>query len=259
MSPVPSDDAGWRQLIRTGQPAFGHAMVAVAPGAEIYERGGVVAEIFPSAPERSVFNSVFYRGAQALIERLDELAALYRKAGVRAWTVWVPEDDTEVARALEAAGHKLDAKPRDMAIALSELREPELDPELAVREEYDLGTMARINEVAYGWLKGDFNPVAEAPMPDLRVYFADLGGGPVSTLALWLHDSDALVAWVATLPEARGRGLSTRLLARALLDAREQGIETSTLQATELGYPVYAKLGYRDCGAVQMWERRDAD
>jgi GNAT superfamily N-acetyltransferase len=256
MSPVPSDDAGWRRLIRTGQPAFGHAMVAVAPGAEIYERDGIVAEVFPRAPERSVFNSVFYSDPQALIDRVDELATLYRKAGVRAWTVWVPEDHTEVAGALEAAGHKLDAEPRDMAMALSELREPEPDPKLAVREEYDLTTMARLNEVAYGWPEGDFNPVAEAPMPDLRVYFADLGGAPVSTLALWSHDSDVLVAWVATLPEARGRGLSTRLLARALLDAREQGIETTTLQATQLGYPIYAKLGYRDFGAVQMWERR---
>jgi GNAT superfamily N-acetyltransferase len=257
MSPVPTDDAAWRRLIRAGQPAFGHAMVTAAPAAEIFESDGVVAEVFPSAPERSVFNSVFYSEPQALIDRLDELAARYRRAGIRAWTVWVPENDAEVARALEAAGHNLDAEPRDMAMALSELRQPEPDPELALREQYDLPTMARINEVAYGWPDGDFNPVAEAPMSDLRVYFADLGGAPVSTLALWSHDSDVLVAWVATLPEARGRGLSTRLLARALLDAREQGIETTTLQATQLGYPIYAKLGYQDFGAVQMWERRD--
>jgi GNAT superfamily N-acetyltransferase len=256
VSPVPSDDVGWKELIRTGQPAFGHAMVAVAPGAEIYERDGVVAEIVPSAPDRSVFNSVFYRDGQALIDVVDDLAATYREVGVRAWTVWVPEDDTDVAEALEAAGHKLDAEPRDMAMALSELRGPDPDPDLAVREEYDLPSMARINEVAYGWPEGDFEPVAVAAMPDLRVYFADLEGAPVSTLALWLHDSDALVAWVATLPEARGRGLSTRLLVRALLDAREQGIETTTLQATRLGYSIYEKLGYRDFGAVQMWERR---
>ena len=25
---------------------------------------------------------------------------------------------------------------------------------------------------------------------------------------------------------------------------------------TKLGYPVYAALGYRDYGEVQMWERR---
>jgi GNAT superfamily N-acetyltransferase len=64
------------------------------------------------------------------------------------------------------------------------------------------------------------------------------------------------VIWVATVPEARGRGVSTRLLAHALDAAREAGLETTTLQATKLGVPVYARLGYRDFGAMHMWERR---
>jgi hypothetical protein len=48
-------------------------------------------------------------------------------------------------------------------------------------------------------------------------------------------------------------------MARALADAAEQGLETTTLQATKLGYPVYEKLGYRDLGVLQMWERRTPD
>jgi GNAT superfamily N-acetyltransferase len=255
MSP-PTDEAGWQRLIRDGQPAFGQVMAEVAPDAELFERDGVVAEIFPSAPDRSVFNSVFYEESEPLIALLDEVAAAYRDAGVRAWTVWAPEADGAAAEALKAAGHKLDAKPRDMAMALRELPAREPDPELAAREQYDLATMARINEVAYGYAEGAFAPVERSPMPDLRVYFADLDGEPVSTLAIWAHMGDALVAWVAPLPEARGRGLSTRLLALALEDARDQGLETSTLQATKLGLPIYAKLGYRDFGAMHMWERR---
>jgi hypothetical protein len=31
---------------------------------------------------------------------------------------------------------------------------------------------------------------------------------------------------------------------------------TSTLIATKLGHPVYEKLGYRDVGTLEMWERR---
>ena len=30
----------------------------------------------------------------------------------------------------------------------------------------------------------------------------------------------------------------------------------TTLIATKLGFPVYEKLGYRDVGGLEMWERR---
>ena len=63
---------------------------------------------------------------------------------------------------------------------------------------------------------------------------------------------------MGTLEAARGRGLATSLMRRALADARERGCTTTTLVATKMGHPVYARLGYRDLGRVQMWERRRA-
>ncbi len=116
--------------------------------------------------------------------------------------------------------------------------------------------MARINEVAYGYPEGDFDVIRNSPAPGLRIYFGRVDGGDVCTLGIAAYKSDAIVVWVAALPEARGRGISGRVLARGLEDARESGLETTTLQATKLGTPVYAKLGYRDYGAMQMWERR---
>ena len=67
---------------------------------------------------------------------------------------------------------------------------------------------------------------------------------------------DARSEVLATLPEARGRGLCGRLMHRALWDARESGCDLSTLQATKLGEPVYSRLGYTSHGALQMWEKR---
>jgi GNAT superfamily N-acetyltransferase len=64
------------------------------------------------------------------------------------------------------------------------------------------------------------------------------------------------VTLVGTLEAARGRGLATLLMRRALADARERGCTTTTLVATKMGHPIYARLGYRDFGRVQMWERR---
>jgi GNAT superfamily N-acetyltransferase len=88
------------------------------------------------------------------------------------------------------------------------------------------------------------------------VYEARLEGRPASVLATTDHEGDCGIWWVATLPEARGRGLSSRLLRVALDEARERSVRTSTLQATKLGRPVYERIGYRDIGELQMWELR---
>jgi hypothetical protein len=48
--------------------------------------------------------------------------------------------------------------------------------------------------------------------------------------------------------------VDSRLLSRMWANMR--GCETTTLQATKMGAPVYERLGYRDLGARQMWERR---
>jgi GNAT superfamily N-acetyltransferase len=70
------------------------------------------------------------------------------------------------------------------------------------------------------------------------------------------HGTNSDLEWVAVVPEARGRGLSGKLLAHALADAAERGLLTTTLVASPLGRPVYERAGYRPLGALQMWERR---
>ena len=80
-----------------------------------------------------------------------------------------------------------------------------------------------------------------------------------ATIATLDHGADCEIWSVATLAEARGRGLATALMRQGLWDAREGGCETSTLQATAAGRPVYERLGYRDLGALEMWEYRPAE
>ena len=43
-------------------------------------------------------------------------------------------------------------------------------------------------------------------------------------------------------------GVSGKLLAHALADAAERGNETTTLIATQLGFPVYERAGFRPLG-----------
>lgn len=252
---VPQDDAAWLQLIREGMPPFWRSL-AERSGGSVWEDGDVLAAVFPMAPERSVFNSVFYEDGERLLASLEQIAASYEQAGVRAWTVWVPEAEEPVARALADAGHLLDAQPRAMAMEISELRAPQPDETIELREELDMGEVARLNEIAYGWAPGEFDAVAGAEIPDTFAYFASIEGETVGTTVAWEHGDDAEIAWVATLPEARGRGVGGQLTARAVAEAGRRGRRTTTLVATKLGRPVYDRLGYRDFGALQMWERR---
>jgi GNAT superfamily N-acetyltransferase len=251
---VPADDAAWLQLVRDSMPPFWRVL-AESTGGGVWEGNGVSAAIVPNSPKRSFFNTVLYTDAAAMVDSIDALAAAYADAGIEAWTVWVPEADREVAEALEAAGHKLDATPRAMAARLGELTPPDPDPELEIREEADYELVSSLNEVAYGFGPGEF-PVMQGNLSALRIYLGSIDGETMGCAGAFIRGSDCEIAFVAVLPEGRGRGISGRLMARALADAAEQGLETTTLQATKLGYPVYVKLGYADYGELQMWERR---
>jgi GNAT superfamily N-acetyltransferase len=216
---------------------------------------GVCASVSPATPERSVFNSVIYERPEALAAVLDDLATVYDDAGVDAWTVWAPEPDRDGAALLEAAGHRHDANPAAMVLDLDELADPgvgELDWDAEATHE----EVCRVNDRAYGYPDGTFargiNHDAHGP----RFYRARLDGETASVIGVNEIDGDAAVWWVATLPEARGRRLSGRLMCVALSESRERGCDISTLQATRLGQPVYAGLGYRAIGSIGMWERR---
>lgn len=64
------------------------------------------------------------------------------------------------------------------------------------------------------------------------------------------------MCFVATRASARGRGLASELLRHALRAAMAEGCGTTTLEATKLGQPVYACMGFRVLGELQMWEQR---
>lgn len=76
----------------------------------------------------------------------------------------------------------------------------------------------------------------------------------MACLATADHEGNTEVQLVAVVPEARGRGMSGKLLGHALADAAERGNDTSTLVATTLGYPVYERAGFEPVGRLAMWE-----
>ena len=45
-------------------------------------------------------------------------------------------------------------------------------------------------------------------------------------------------------------------MAAMLAEARERGLATSSLQASAMGEPVYAAMGYEPCFRLRLYERR---
>ena len=225
-------------------------------GGSVFEAKGVVASISPVVADRSVFNSVAYERSDDLLAALDDLERTYADARVNAWTVWVPESDNRTADALAARGHRLDARPTAMVLDLCELR-PQTMENLNWTDEVDIETFGLINERAYEYGPGQFAPGIGVPEGGaFQTYGARLDGEVVSVLCTTDTGTDCGVWFVATLKHARGHGLAGRLLHVALEAARNRGMETSTLQATANGLPVYERLGYKGIGAIQMWEKR---
>jgi GNAT superfamily N-acetyltransferase len=236
-----------------------------APDSRLVERDGVAAAIIPSVPNRSIPNSVNYSDARALADSLDELAAIYDKAGVNAWTVWTPDFDREAIAALEAAGHAFDGKPLAMVLELERFEPPDLGG-LDYDRDGDMPTLGEVNDAAYGFAAGDGMAALFAESPegiDLRIYRVRMDGESACVLATIDHEPldgaagpDCGIYFVATHERARGRGLATRLLTAALVEARGRGCATSSLQASAMGESIYTALGYQGYFRLHLYERR---
>lgn len=225
----------------------------------VIERPGVWGAVAPALPDRSMMNSVVYEDADSLGGALEEVAADYEAAGIRAWSVWVPARDRAAARLLDRAGHVLDASPTVMCGVLDEMAlNPALPAGVTVSTDEPLESLVTATAEPFGIdPEGFANAFSTGWAGDLT-HIALLDGEPVASVMTYDHEGDCGVFWVATRAVARGRGIAGGLLTAALLVARDRGVATTSLQATAMGRPVYARLGYRDLGPIEMWERRRA-
>jgi GNAT superfamily N-acetyltransferase len=232
-------------------------MGSASPGAKVWETSGLSAAIVPAAATRSIPNSAIPESAEALAASYDELALAYREAGVKTWTVWLHEDDSEAKEFLEANGHEFDGAPVAMALEL-ETWEPEDLGDLDWDADASYDELGRINDLAYGYDPPGMAPAMGTPAEDvpLRLYRARVDGEVACVLGMLDSEEDSGVVFVATPPELRGRRLASRLLTAALVEAWQRDMKTSSLQASALGSPIYGRLGYETHFRFHIMERR---
>jgi ribosomal protein S18 acetylase RimI-like enzyme len=233
--------AAWEQ--------YAHA----SEGAAVHRLAGVAAAVFPTEPERSVYNNAVLKCALPAASRAEAIAAMqtaYANVGVTRYAAWVHERDRPMRADLERRGYTLDEVTRAMGMALDDIRAPRPGFELGPT---DWSEHLRIADVHPGLLSG----------LDAAVFHVLVGrhrGENVVTGIAFDFRTDCGIYNVGTLEQARRRGLGTALTLTHLHDALARGCETASLQSTAMAERLYAAVGFRDLGRILEYAppKRDA-
>lgn len=166
------------------------------------------------------------------------------------WHVELRADqEAGAAPALEAAGFRRTALVPGMV--LSPIRGGKREvPKLVIREVRDAEGLERFQHTAFeGFgLPGRLGPLFLTPalmaLPGVTLFLGELDGEPAATSLLLRTPGVAGVYWVATLAAHRGRGLGEALTWAAVRAGAEAGDPVASLQASEMGAPVYTRMGF---------------
>jgi GNAT superfamily N-acetyltransferase len=88
----------------------------------------------------------------------------------------------------------------------------------------------------------------------IRGYLGYVGKVPVATSWEVTYRGVSGLFFVATLPQYRGRGIGAAMTWRAAVDGGKDGCRISSLQASEMGFPVYSKMGFRRITTYTEWQ-----
>jgi GNAT superfamily N-acetyltransferase len=196
---------------------------------------------------------------------VDSLRAKITEQGAPAfWWIGPQAKPDHLGSLLEQLGLQPAGEVPGMAIDLAELAaRPETLSNFTIEKAAGAEMQARWAKIA-GAGTG-FPDVATAALAQIEATLTDpqyqaqtryvglLDGAPVATSALVMDSGVAGIYAVATLPEARRKGIGRLMTVVPLLEAREQGYRVGILQASSMGYPIYRSIGFRDVCKFRLY------
>lgn len=236
--------------------------VATPPRTLVEDSPAMLRVITPGAPE-TLLNIILRYSASAPVTRaeVERAIAPYRAERLPfQWWLTPGDDPPGLRQQLRGLGMQTWGGATAMTLDLAGWRSPPARPPVesgvtvglaaSVRDEHE--ALEVICEVFY---------VPAAPMarwtienPSMRVYVARRSNGvAVSAMGMQCQAGVAGISNVATLPEARRRGIGGAMMVRALEDARDAGCGIAALTATPEAQRLYESLGFGACGVLEQW------
>ena len=168
--------------------------------------------------------------------------------------------DPAAERACERLGLPYSDTVPGMALAdLSSIPPPMEGLEVRVAEDDDMRQqhrqiVARVFEMQRSTVELLLNDRIMT-MRDTDYYVGYLDGAPVATAALVVSHRVAGIANVATDPAHRGRGIGEAMTWHAVRRGKAMGCVMANLQASEMGRPIYERMGFRVVAPYRTFHR----
>jgi GNAT superfamily N-acetyltransferase len=172
---------------------------------------------------------------------------------------------------LEAHGFRGSSPGPGMAVDLGTLKPEEPVSSLSIELVRDLSTMRLAADllcrcfVMPVWLEEIWVRLLSIAGLDeeamVQTYLGRINGESVGVSGVAYAAGVAGVYNVGTLEAYRGKGIGRALTLAPLLDARERGYRVGVLHASEMGLPVYRRLGFQQYCQIQhyVWMNDSAE
>jgi len=196
------------------------------------------------------FNRAFLKAPDGDLAAAFERAEAYFRRVELPFAFTVRSDrEAECSEALRAAGYGRQAEMPGMVLAPIRDGSGPL-PGLEIREVTTGEDLARFQETAFegfGFPKQAghlFITEQFSRMPGVKLYLGLMDGEPACTSGMVPTPGIAGIYWVSTLEAHRKRGLGAAITWAAVRGGIASGCPTASLQASAMGAPVYARMGF---------------
>jgi hypothetical protein len=257
------DDATLGRLAHLNYLAFGRESTMWSNRGVVQEGDGLL--LYASGTEFPfVFNGVVRTDPGVAPEDVIGRADAFFDELHRGYTVVTGPEDDDLAAHVESAGLWAFGTTPEM---VCRQRLADVDPPDGIllrraTTEADIADMVAVNSAAYQSLGMPGHAMPEAIdrfdrvlEPHIATVVAYQGDEPVASAQALLSHGIAGVFWVGTTEPARGRGLGETVCRWVTNWAFDHGAAAQSLEASTMGEPIYARMGYEELYRYTSWFR----